>query len=103
MFLLNNKINNFKIIGFWSLDLIVFLNVFFLNQKIVTENDISKNNVYEYVLILISLIILLSVSLLYIKYKKVILQSDYKKLLSESYLFYGYFFWFIFTLMLSNQ
>jgi len=61
------------------------------------------SNINQYVLILISFIILLSVSLLNIKYKKVILQSDYKKLLSESYLFYGYFFWFIFTLMLSNQ
>ena len=61
------------------------------------------SNVNQYVLFLFSIILLLSVSLLYIKYKKIILQSDFKKLLSESYLFYGYFFWFIFTTMLSNQ
>lgn len=49
MLLINKNANNFKRLGFWILALILFLNVFLLNQKIVTENDISKNSVFEYV------------------------------------------------------
>lgn len=57
-------------------------------------------NINQYFLILISLILLIFVSLLN---KRVALQSDLKKLLSESYMFYGYSFWFICTVLLSNQ